>query len=73
MNLFLLTQAGETTEQTSESAFSLTKIIEAVVQWCATSGLKLLLGLIVLFIVFKIINSIAKGIIKSMEKRHIYC
>ena len=53
MNLFLLTQAGETTEQTSESAFSLTKIIEAVVQWCATSGLKLLIGLIVLFIVFK--------------------
>ena len=27
MNLYLLTQAGETAEQTSESAFSLTKII----------------------------------------------
>jgi small conductance mechanosensitive channel len=71
MNLFLLTEAsGETSEQVVESSFSLTKIIEAVVQWCATSGLKLLIGLIVLFIVFKVINSIAKGIRKSMEKRH---
>ena len=71
MNLFLLTEAsGDTSEQVVESSFSLTKIIEAVVQWCATSGLKLLIGLIVLFIVFKVINSVAKGVRKSMEKRH---
>jgi hypothetical protein len=71
MNLFLLTEAsGETSEQVVESSFSLTKIIEAVVQWCAASGLKLLIGLVVLFIVFKVINSVAKGIRKSMEKSH---
>ena len=66
MNLFLLTEASE---QTTESTFSLTKILEAVIQWCATSGIKLLIGLIVLFIVFKIINSLAKSIKKGMEKR----
>ena len=66
MNLYLLT---EVSEQTTESTFSLTKILEAVIQWCATSGIKLLIGLIILFIVFKIINSLAKSIKRGMEKR----
>ena len=66
MNLYLLT---EVSEQTTESTFSLTKILEAVIQWCATSGVKLLIGLIILFIVFKIINSLAKSIKRGMEKR----
>ena len=43
--------------------------LEKVIHWCQTSGVKLLFGLIALFILFKIINAIAKKIRNKMLKK----
>lgn len=43
--------------------------LQTAVNWLCTNGVKLLIGLIVLFICFKITNSIAKRTKKNLEKR----
>lgn len=45
------------------------EILHEVVAWLSTSGVRLLIGLIVLFILFKISNHVAKRVRKGMEKR----
>lgn len=70
-NLFsnlLLTDTAAVEETASK--FDLAALLETVITWITTEGLKLLLGLIVLFIVFKIINGIAKRFKKRMEKKN---
>ena len=65
-SLLILAESSETAEKT----FSLEELIGTVVTWLATEGVKLLIGLFVLFIVFKIINVIAKRFKKRMEKKN---
>ena len=55
---------------TSETPISVEEIISIVVNWCMTKGVKLIIGLIVLFILFAIINSLTKSIKKRMLKKH---
>lgn len=62
--------ADNATSSDAANTFSLNNIIETIVQWCLTSGIKLLVGLVVLFIVFKIIDAIAKSVKKAMHKKH---
>lgn len=50
----------------SESTIDLAALIQTVLNWLSTEGVKLLIGLVVLFIVFKIINIIAKKFKKTM-------
>lgn len=45
------------------------KILQEIVLWISTKGVRLLLGLIALFILFKITNVIASTVRKRMEKR----
>lgn len=52
--------------ESADVNISLEEIISNIINWCATSGVKLLIGFIVLLILFWIINSIAKGIRKRM-------
>lgn len=67
--LFLAEAATNGTEAVEEASFSFTELIQEVATWLSTEGLKLLFGLVVLFIVCKIINGIAKRFKKRMEKK----
>ncbi|MBQ8293352.1 MAG: mechanosensitive ion channel [Bacilli bacterium] len=66
--LFLADAVVDGAEATNE-VFSFTELIQEVAAWLSTEGLKLVFGLIVLFIVCKIINGIAKRFKKRMEKK----
>ena len=46
-------------------------LLNTVVNWLTTSGVKVLIALIVLFISFKIVNFVAKRITKRCEKRNL--
>lgn len=50
---------------------ALTNILNSVIGWAATAGVKLIIALIALAISFKIINAIGKKIAKSHEKGRI--
>lgn len=58
------------TEGTSSSD-KLMDILWEIVNWLSTSGVKLLLGVIVLFFGCKIVNLIAKSIRKGMKKKNV--
>lgn len=49
----------------------LEKILDAVLNWVATSGLRLIIALIVLFISFKLINFFSKKILSAMESKKV--
>ncbi|MCI5746148.1 MAG: hypothetical protein MR270_07715, partial [Erysipelotrichaceae bacterium] len=63
--LFLAESSEVATEQTQ-----LEVIISKILTWCLTSGVKIVIGLIGLFILFKIINFIAKKVKNNLEKRN---
>lgn len=46
------------------------QILQQIVNWLTTEGLRILLGLIVLFILFKVINIVCRKIAKSLNKRN---
>lgn len=64
-----LADAADTTETATEG-LTLESIVETVVKWLATEGVKLLIGVIVLLFAFWIINAISKGFKKRMEKKN---
>lgn len=64
-----LEAVADNVEATTET-FSFTELIQEVAIWLSTEGLKLVFGIIVLFILFKIINGIAKRFKKRMEKKN---
>ena len=43
--------------------------LDIIVSWATNTGLKLLIALVLMFVSFKIINWVAKRIIKNGEKR----
>jgi len=45
-------------------------ILNSIVSWATTAGVKILIALVVMFISFKIVNLIARRIVKSAEKKH---
>ena len=47
------------------------QILNTIVNWATTSGIKIIIALIILFISFKVINFIAKKLTKRSEKRGI--
>ncbi len=72
MKLFLLAEAAETANETvtEPEVSQWENFLNKVIEWCQTSGLRLLIGLIVLFILFKVINCIAKRVKKRMLAKH---
>ncbi len=46
-------------------------ILQNIVNWATTSGIRLIVALILLFVSFKLINFFAKKIIKTSEKKHL--
>ena len=57
------------TESTETNIISIEEIVTSVIEWLSTSGIKLLIGVIALFIVFAIINGITKRIRSRMIKK----
>lgn len=45
-------------------------LINTLMHWCMTTGIKLVLGLLVIFTLFKIINALTRKLYKSLQKRH---
>ena len=70
LNLFLADAAAseEIVEEANKINFA--ELLNQIVTWLTTEGLKLVLGLIVLLIVFKIINCISRRVKKRMEKKN---
>lgn len=59
-----------TTETAESVSIDWNALLNTFANWCMTTGLKLLIGLLVLFILFKIINAITRKIYKSLQKKH---
>lgn len=57
-------------DEATTEGINLEEIIANIISWLSTEGVKLLIGAIVLFIVFKIINLIARRFRKQMEKKN---
>ncbi len=60
-----------TTEQVQQINIDWNALINSVLDWCFTTGIKLLIGIVVLLIVLKIINGFTKGLYKRLQKRHV--
>ncbi len=58
----------EATQEGIDWTGLLDSIVKAVTNWCLNVGIKLLVGLIVMFIAFKVINKITRRIEKKGEK-----
>ncbi len=54
--------------ETAESGWSWNSFWSTIINWLSTHGLKLLIGLVVLFVCFWIVNIIAKAVRKGMIK-----
>lgn len=46
-------------------------LINTLIHWCLTTGIKLILGLLTLFILFKLIDFSTRKLYKTLSKRHI--
>ena len=44
-------------------------VVEAIITWCLTTGVKILIALLIMFISFKIINHVTKKISKRLAKK----
>lgn len=60
-----------TTEQAQQINIDWNALINSILDWCLTTGIKLLIGIIVLLIVLKIINGFTKRLYKRLQKRHV--
>lgn len=54
-----------------ETGNLLSQLWDKILLWLSTTGIKVVLGLIVLLILFKLINVLAKKIQKILEKKHV--
>ena len=60
-----------TTEQVQQINIDWNALINSILDWCLTTGIKLLIGIIVLLIVLKIINGFTKRLYKRLQKKHV--
>lgn len=59
------------TEEVATEEFSLVELLQTVAGWLMQNGIKLIIGLIVLFIAFKVVNFIAKRLQRRMDKKNV--
>ena len=67
MNLLLLADSSATEEN---ATITLGEVVNIIIEWLTTEGLKLLIGLLVLFISFKFVNIFSKSVRKRMVKKN---
>lgn len=46
------------------------KVLDTVVEWCTTTGIRILIALVIMFISFKIINFFTKRLFKKLTKKN---
>lgn len=61
----------EATTSTVDWVDKLDGLLDTVVQWATTSGIRLILSVLILFISFKIVNSLTKKIYKKLQKKNV--
>ncbi len=66
MHNYIFADTSMSTQATNNS-FSWETIFHNIVNWLLTTGVKIVIGLIVLFILFKIVNAFSKSIKHKME------
>lgn len=69
LNLATVSETEGSATAGTTADFSWEGILQSVIEWIATYGVKLLIGLVVLFILFAVVNSIAKSVRKVMMKK----
>ena len=62
-----LTDAQENIKQTATIDWQL--VLDKVVEWCTTTGIRVIIALIIWFISFKIINFFTKRIYKKLMNK----
>ncbi|MBR6071796.1 MAG: mechanosensitive ion channel family protein [Acholeplasmatales bacterium] len=66
----LLADTATETSTVTDEGINWKAILDIVVKWATTTGIKLLIAIIILIISFKIINVVCKGILKKLEKKN---
>jgi small conductance mechanosensitive channel len=66
MFLNLLADEAETTS----SSFDWNALLQTVVNWMTSTGIKLVIAIILLIVTFKIVNVLTKRIYKRLQKKH---
>ena len=59
------------TEEVATEEFSLVELLQTVAGWLMKNGIKLIIGLIILFIAFKVVNFIAKRLQRRLDKKNV--
>ena len=59
------------TEEVATEEFSLVELLQTVAGWLMQNGIKLIIGLIVLFITFKVVNFIAKRLQRRLDNKNV--
>ena len=44
-------------------------LLETILNWCTSTGIKLIIGLLFLFIIFKITNMLTKKLYRHLQKK----
>ena len=65
--MFLTDQAVENIEQTTKIDWQL--VVDKIVEWCTTTGIKVIIALLLWFISFRIINFVTKRIYKKLMNK----
>ena len=58
-------------DESSTSQIDWNAVWNSIVNWCTTTGIKLVIGLVVLFIIFKVTNFLVKKLYKKLQKRQV--
>ncbi len=66
----LLEDATTESSTITENGINWKAVLDIVVKWATTTGLRLLIAIVVMIISFKIINVVSKKIYKHLEKKH---
>ena len=61
----------ETVESTEKVKIDWQTLLDNIINWCMTTGIKLLIAIIVMIILFKITNIITKRIYKKLKSKKI--
>lgn len=64
--LIFLTEASTQTN----NPFQWDIILDALINWCMSTGVKLVIGILVLFLLFKIVNLLCKRLYNSLQRRN---
>ena len=45
-------------------------VLDTIIKWCATTGIKLVIGILVLLMLFKVVNLLCKRLYNSLQRRN---